>query len=66
VFQEAKLLYDLRHPNVLTCWGVVAERGYHATILDYLIHGSLRKTLQRLKRSVSDHWAPTGGVGAVC
>ncbi|XP_068653613.1 LOW QUALITY PROTEIN: RAF-like serine/threonine-protein kinase PRAF [Aristolochia californica] len=53
-WKEAILLGQLRHPNVVAFYGVVAEGPIMnlATVTDYMVNGSLRQVLQKKDRTI--------------
>lgn len=52
VFNEAEKLASLRHPCVMGFYGIVTAPGSHATVAEYICHGSLRSGLQKIKKKV--------------
>eukprot|EP00877_Chromochloris_zofingiensis_P012267 jgi/Chrzof1/7294/Cz02g18050.t1 len=50
VFNEAEKLASLRHPCVMGFYGIVTAPGSHATVAEYICHGSLRSGLQKIKK----------------
>jgi len=43
--KEAALMVSLRHPNIVTVFGVCTERGHYSVVMDYMPRGSLDKVL---------------------
>ncbi|CAI9100951.1 OLC1v1038144C1 [Oldenlandia corymbosa var. corymbosa] len=53
-WNEANILADLHHPNVVAFYGVVLDGpdGSFATVTEYMVNGSLRTALQKSERNL--------------
>ncbi len=53
VCSEAERLASLRHPCVMSFYGIMSQEAGGATIAEYMCHGSLRSGLTKIRKKAS-------------